>query len=51
MILLHIEHSAPDFDAWKTSFDKYAELRQQSAMQRYRISGSVKYQGFTNWKR
>jgi hypothetical protein len=41
MILLHIEHSAPDFDAWKTSFDKYAELRQQSGMQRYRISRPV----------
>src|SRR4051812_47606064 len=41
MILLHIEHSAPDFDAWKTSFDKYAELRQKSGMRRYRISRPV----------
>ena len=37
MILLHIEHPTLDFAAWKTSFDSYAALRQQSGMRRYRI--------------
>jgi hypothetical protein len=37
MILLHIEHTTPNFEAWKTSFDSYAALRQQSGVRRYRI--------------
>ncbi|MCC7450197.1 MAG: hypothetical protein IT324_22455 [Anaerolineae bacterium] len=41
MILLHIEHTALNFDAWKASFDNYAELRQQSGMRRYRISRPI----------
>jgi|SRR5581483_1257950 hypothetical protein len=41
MILLHIEHTAPDFDAWKASFDSYAELRQQSGVRRYRVSRPI----------
>ena len=37
MILLHIDHTTPNFEAWKTSFDSFAALRQQSGMRRYRI--------------
>lgn len=37
MILLHIEHATPNFDAWKTSFDSFAALREQSGVRRYRI--------------
>jgi hypothetical protein len=37
MILLHVEHATPNFEAWKTSFDSYAALRQQSSVRRYRI--------------
>jgi len=38
MVLLHIEHTTPNFDAWKASFDSYAELRQKSGVRNYRIS-------------
>lgn len=41
MILLHIEHSVFDFDAWKASFDSYSELRQQSGVRRYRIARPI----------
>ncbi len=41
MVLLHIEHTTLNFDAWKTSFDSYAALRQQSGMRRYRIARPV----------
>jgi hypothetical protein len=41
MTLLHIEHATPDFAAWKTSFDSYAALRQQSGVRRYRISRPI----------
>lgn len=41
MILLHIEHTTLNFDAWKTSFDSYAELRQKSGVRRYRVSRPV----------
>jgi hypothetical protein len=37
MIILQIDHTTLDFEAWKTSFDSYAALRQQSGMRRYRI--------------
>lgn len=41
MILLHIEHTTINFDAWKVSFDSYAELRQQSGVHCYRISRPI----------
>jgi hypothetical protein len=41
MILLRIEHATPDFAAWKTSFDSYTALRQQSGVRRYRISRPI----------
>ncbi len=41
MILLHIEHTTLTFDAWKTSFDSYATLRQQSGVRRYRVSRPI----------
>jgi hypothetical protein len=37
MILLHIEHTTSNFEAWKTSFDSFAPLREQSGVYRYRI--------------
>ena len=41
MILLHIEHATLNFDAWKVSFDNYAELRQQSGVRCYRVSRPI----------
>jgi len=41
MILLHIEHTAFNFDAWKEAFDNFAELRQKSHVRRYRVSRPV----------
>ncbi|HEY3290411.1 MAG TPA: hypothetical protein VGK87_09815 [Anaerolineae bacterium] len=41
MILLHFEHAALDFEAWKKSFDGYAALRQQKHVRRYRVSRPV----------
>jgi hypothetical protein len=38
MIVLHIEHTVLNFDAWKASFDGYAELRQKSGVRRYSVS-------------
>jgi hypothetical protein len=37
MILLHIEHTTLNFEAWKTSFEGFAALREQSGVRRYRI--------------
>ena len=37
MIILRIEHTTFDFDAWKTSFDTFAELRQKSHVLRYQV--------------
>ena len=41
MILLHIEHSVTNFDNWKASFDSFAELREKSGVQTYRISRTI----------
>jgi hypothetical protein len=41
MILLHFEHTTLNFDAWKASFDSYAELRQTSGARRYRVSRPI----------
>lgn len=41
MILLHIEHSTPNFAEWKASFDNFAALRQQSGARRYRIERPI----------
>jgi ribosomal protein L35AE/L33A len=38
MVLLHIEHATMNFDAWKATFDGYAELRQKSSVRSYRVS-------------
>jgi hypothetical protein len=38
MIILHIEHIVMNFDNWKASFDTYESFRQQSGVQRYRVS-------------
>ena len=37
MILLHIEHSVPNFDAWKTAFDSDPVGRQKSGVRCYRV--------------
>jgi hypothetical protein len=41
MIHLHIEHKVQNFDAWKTSFDNFSELRQTSGVNWYCISRLV----------
>lgn len=37
MILLHIEHPVPDFEAWKAAFDRDPVGRQKSGVRRYRV--------------
>ncbi|MCC6613001.1 MAG: hypothetical protein IT320_05950 [Anaerolineae bacterium] len=37
MVLLHIEHAAPNFDAWKAAFDSDPVGRQKSGVRRYRV--------------
>jgi hypothetical protein len=34
MILLHIQHTTSNFEDWKTSFDSFAALREQSGVRR-----------------
>jgi hypothetical protein len=41
MIILHIEHIVMNFDNWKASFDTYEAFRQQSGVQRYRVSRPI----------
>ncbi len=41
LILLHLEHTVLHFDEWKASFDRFAELRQQSGVRRYRVSRPI----------
>ena len=37
MYVLQIEHSVPDFDAWKQAFDSDPLGRQQGGVRRYRV--------------
>jgi hypothetical protein len=37
MIVLHIEHPVPDYEAWKEAFDADPSLREKSGVRRYRI--------------
>jgi hypothetical protein len=41
MVILHIEHSVPDFEKWKAAFDSDPVDRQKSGVQSYRISRPV----------
>jgi len=41
MHILRIEHSAPDFDAWKQAFDSDPVGREQGGVRRYRILRQV----------
>jgi ribosomal protein L35AE/L33A len=41
MILLHIEHPVPNFDAWKAAFDSDPVGRQKSGVRSYRVSQPV----------
>jgi hypothetical protein len=35
--ILHIEHSVPDFDGWKKTFDSDPLAREKSGVRRYRV--------------
>lgn len=37
MVILHIEHAVPDFDAWKNAFDGDPLQRKKSGVLRYRV--------------
>jgi hypothetical protein len=37
MIVLHIEHPVPDYEAWKQAFDADPSGRERSGVRRYRI--------------
>ena len=41
MTTVHIENTVHDFDAWKTTFDKYERFRAEEGVQSYRVSRSV----------
>jgi hypothetical protein len=41
MTTLHIEHAVTDFDTWNAAFARFAELRQQSGVQRQRVQRPV----------
>ncbi|MEY9842835.1 hypothetical protein [Streptacidiphilus sp. EB103A] len=41
MATLHIEHPVTDFDLWKTAFDRFSEIRQQSGVRRHHIQRPV----------
>lgn len=46
MILLHIEHSTPDFDAWKTAFDSDPIGRQKSGVRSYKVLRPIDNQDY-----
>jgi len=46
MILLHIEHPVPDFDAWKIAFDSDPVGRQKSGVRCYRVLRPVGNQDY-----
>ena len=37
MVILHIEHPVPNFDAWKKAFDSDPVNRKQSGVRRYEV--------------
>jgi hypothetical protein len=41
MPTLHIEHAVFDFDAWKRTFDSFADQRAHGGVRRYRVSRPV----------
>lgn len=41
MIILHIEHTAVNFEQWKESFDGHQAMREQAGVRRYRIARRV----------
>jgi hypothetical protein len=41
MVVLHIEHTAPDYDTWKNMFDKDPADRKGSGVRHYRVSRGV----------
>jgi hypothetical protein len=41
MTILHVEHPISEFTAWKSSFDRYASLRQECRVRSYEIHQKV----------
>jgi hypothetical protein len=41
MIVLHIEHPVPDYEAWKQAFDADPSGRERSGVRRYRILRAI----------
>ncbi len=41
MPTLHIEHAVADYDAWKRTFDAYAEHRARGGVRSYRVMRPV----------
>jgi hypothetical protein len=41
MIILHIEHTVNNFDAWKASFDTFEDFRQKSGVRNYRVTRPI----------
>jgi len=41
MTTLRIEHAVADFDAWKRTFDAYAQHRARGGVRRYRVMRPV----------
>jgi hypothetical protein len=37
MTTLHIEHAITDYSVWKSAFDRFEELRQQSGVKHHRV--------------
>lgn len=48
MILLHIEHSVDNFEAWKAAFDSDPVGRQKMGVRCYRISRAVDNPSFVS---
>lgn len=41
MCTLHIEHPITDFAVWKRAFDRFAPLRKEAGVRRYRVQRPV----------
>ena len=41
MVTLHIEHPVTDFGTWKTTFDRFAQIRERSGVCGHRVQRPV----------
>ncbi|MDJ0345359.1 hypothetical protein QMK19_21170 [Streptomyces sp. H10-C2] len=41
MCTLHIEHAITDFAVWKGAFDRFAPVRKEAGVRRYRVQRPV----------